>query len=74
MKITNENYIVEDDREIDVEIDYRCFFTEKQAFAPMEVMTSIYKGHTLFDAIEEGKKSYEKDYLKVEVMEVRADI
>ncbi len=40
----------------------------------MEVMTSIYKGHTLFDAVEEGKKNYEKDYLKVEVIEVRIDV
>ena len=74
MKTTNENYIVEDDREIDVEIDYRCFMDDTNALAPMTRWTSIYKGTDLHKAVEDGKKDYEKDYKKVEVMEVRIDI
>ena len=74
MKVISENYIVKDDKEIDVEIDYRCFFTETKSFAPMEVYTSIYKGHSLFDAIDQSKKMYERDYLRVEVIEARIDI
>ena len=57
--------------EIEVEVDYRCFFTKNQAFAPITVSDSIHHGHSLQDLIKEGKKGYEKDYLKVEIMQVR---
>lgn len=74
MKKTNENYTIEDDREIDVEIDYRCFFSPTQAYAPMTLYSSIYKGNDLENQVADGKTSYEKQYQKVEVMEVRIDI
>ena len=57
--------------ELEVEVDYRCFITENKAFAPMTVSASIYDGQTLQEFIKEAKKSYEKEYLKVEIMQVR---
>lgn len=57
--------------ELEVEVDYRCFFTEQQAFAPTTVSGSIHHKHTLQDFIKQGKKNYEKQYQKVEVIEVR---
>ena len=57
--------------ELEVEVDYRCFFTENEAFAPMTMSCSIHDGLTLQECIKEGKKSYESDYLKVEIMQVR---
>jgi len=74
MKTINENYTVEDDREIDVEIDYRCFMDEHNAMAPMTRWGSIHKGHDLESEVADGKKSYERDYKKVEIMEVRIDV
>lgn len=57
--------------EIEVEVDYRCFFAENQAFAPMTVSGSIHHEYSLQDFIKKGKKEYEKDYIKVEIMQVR---
>ncbi|MFI1771016.1 hypothetical protein [Thalassobellus citreus] len=67
IEMTDETYT----KEIAVEVDYRCFFTEKKAFAPMTTYNSITHGNTLQDVIKEGKKEYEKQYLKVEIMQVR---
>jgi hypothetical protein len=65
---------VEDpDVEIDVEIDYRCFFAPNQAFAPMTAWTSVSKNYPLQKVIARGKADYEKQYQKVEVMAVRID-
>ena len=72
---TESEYRVDnDDDEIDVEIDYRCFFAPNMALYPMTVMRSVYKGCSLQEAIQESKANYEKDYIKVEVVNVRIDI
>ena len=72
---TEYEYIVDnDDDEIDIEIDYRCFFAPNMALYPMTVMRSIYNGCSLQEAIHESKGSYEKDYIKVEVVNVRINI
>jgi len=71
--LNTEIEIEDPNAEIDIEIDYRCFFTPNKAFAPMTVFRSIYEGETLQQAIAKGKKRYEKDYHKVEVMAVRVD-
>tara|TARA_R110000787_G_scaffold257509_1_gene362687 strand:- start:496 stop:741 length:246 start_codon:yes stop_codon:yes gene_type:complete len=76
MKIVPRNLEIEitdqsQTEELEIEVDYRCFITENKAFAPMTVSGSIHDGLTLQENIEEGKKRYESDYLKVEVMQVR---
>ena len=62
-----------DSEEIDIEIDYKCHFGSK-AFSPMTIYTSIHEGTSLQKEIREGKARYEKDYEKVEVIEVRVDL
>tara|TARA_R110000822_G_scaffold213006_1_gene348364 strand:- start:599 stop:844 length:246 start_codon:yes stop_codon:yes gene_type:complete len=57
--------------ELEIEVDYRCFVTENKAFAPMTIGCTIHDGLTLQECIKEGKKRYESDYLKVEIMQVR---
>ena len=61
----------EQDVQLEVEVDYRCFFTENKAFSPMTRKSTIHEGLTLQECIEEGKKNYESEYLKVEIMQVR---
>ncbi|WP_064967994.1 hypothetical protein [Tenacibaculum ovolyticum] len=57
--------------ELEIEVDYRCFITENKAFAPMTVSGSIHNNDSLQDFIKEHKESYSKEYMKVEVMNVR---
>ncbi len=73
IKKDTEVIIKDLDKEVDVEVDYRCFITVSKAFAPMTVSGSINKKESLQDFIALSKKRYEKDYYKVEVMEVRID-
>lgn len=61
---------INDESFIDVEVNYRCYFSPTQAFYPMEVSGEIYKGNSLQQFIDEFKKDYEKNYEKVEVVEV----
>lgn len=77
MKKVEPNYdhqIDDEDLEIDVQVNYRCFFSENMAFYPMDRSGSIYKGQSLQDFINEGLESYSKDYQKVEVVDVFIDI
>lgn len=69
----HEIVIDQDNEEMHIEIDYRCFITEYKVFYPMTVYASIYKGYSLQDAIAEGKEDYEKDYMKVEVCTIRIE-
>lgn len=72
--ITEDYEVKNENEEIDIEIDYRCFFAPGMAFYPMTVTRSIYNGCTLQEAIDESKKRYERQYEKVEVVNVRIDI
>lgn len=40
----------------------------------MEVSGTIYKGYSLEDFKNESKKNYEKDYMKVEIVDVFIDL
>lgn len=62
--------VTKDDIEIDVEVNYRCFFAPNKSFYPMNCIGSIYKGRTLEDFKQECKKDYEKQYEKVEIVDV----
>lgn len=72
--LNHEIEITDPNKEMDIEVDYRCFFAPNKAFAPMTLWTSIHEGTSLQKEIARGKESYEKDYEKVEVMEVRVDL
>lgn len=60
--------------EVSVEINYRCWFSATKALYPMNVWTSVVKGKNLQQIIERQKKEYEKQYLKVEVVNVFVDM
>lgn len=71
--------IIEDGKpDIDVEVNYRCFFEPNKCMAPMCVSGSIYSGHSLQDFVKHGKQSYEQErdsegnpkWLKVDVMSI----
>ncbi|MCT4151318.1 hypothetical protein HZP59_08745 [Elizabethkingia anophelis] len=77
MKKVSNNFVAEvteDNIEIDVEVHYRCFINEFTALYPMEVSGTIYKGYSLEDFKNESKKNYEKDYMKVEIVDVFIDL
>lgn len=68
----NYEYEVTDPwEEVECDLTFRCYFSEKPPLAmyPMKVSGSIYKGQTLQEFIEESKRDYEKDYIKVELVE-----
>ena len=48
--------IITDDKDLFVEVNYRCFFEPNKCFAPMCVSGSIYNGHTLQDLLNKEKK------------------
>lgn len=60
--------------DIDVEITFRCWFSEHHAMYPMTVETSICSGDSLQKIVADSKKDYEKSYLKVELVSIMADI
>lgn len=60
--------------EIPVEINYRCWFSKTQAFYPMNVWSSVVKGQDLKETIDYHKKEYEKQYEKVETVDVFVDM
>lgn len=72
--ITADYEVKNGNEEIDIEIDYRCFFAPGMAFFPMTATRSIYNGCTLQEAIAESKRRYERQYEKVEAVNVRMDI
>ena len=77
MKKINKDHkfnITDPNKEIPVEIDYRCYISPNQALYPMTVGTSVHFETTLQKEIERHKKSYEKKYRKVVAVEIRADI
>ncbi len=77
MKTVNIDYdhiVDNEEEEIAIELDFRCYFATHLAFYPMEVTASIYSGLSLQSAIKECKESYEKDYLKVQIVNVRIDL
>jgi hypothetical protein len=75
-KVSNDLQIVitDNDTEIDVCVHYKCYVNDLVAFSPMDVTGSIYKGYSLSDFKERHKKSYEKDYKRVEVVAVFVDL
>lgn len=75
MKKVDKNINIEilDDKEFDVEVYYRCFISKKVALYPMTIMGSIYKGQTLQQFIRNGFTEYQKEYEKVEIVEVYLD-
>lgn len=76
MNAVDLNYEVEisdPDLEIDVEIDYKCYFEPLKHFK-MTKYSSIHKGETLQQSIADGIKHYEREgYDPVGVIEVRVD-
>lgn len=68
-----ENITIENDAEISVELVFRCYVSERMAFYPMTVNTSIYSGFDLNSAIKDAKEEYEKDYYKVEFVTFRKE-
>lgn len=71
---THREIIIKDpDKEVTVEVSYRCFFTETKAFYPMTVLGSIHNHCSLQKFISDGLNNYKKDYLKVEVVKVEID-
>lgn len=64
------DFEVVEDIEIDVEVNYRCWFSPTRCFYPMAVSGSICKGEKLSDFKRDGLEDYNKDYQKVEVVDV----
>lgn len=65
---------ITDDRQVDVTVNYRCWLSPTHALYPMDVLGSIYKGHSLSDFKKRHLKSYKKDYERVEVVDVFVDM
>ena len=55
---------------IGVAVNYRCWFSPTKAFYPMDILGEIWPGYSLEEFKQEHKRSYEKDYLKVEIVDV----
>lgn len=72
--LTFDCEVTDENLEIDVEVNYRCFFTDHYALYPMCVSGSIYKGRTLSQFKQEGYDRYCKDYQKVEIVDVLIDL
>ena len=66
--------IEDENNEIDVEVNYRCFINESVSLYPMTVYGAIYKGLSLQEFKDEHLKNYEKEYSKVEIIEVYVDL
>lgn len=60
--------------EIDVHVTYRCWMNEHAAMYPMKVEGSIFQNCSLQEFISDGKKDYEKSYIKVDVVKVEVDM
>lgn len=67
------DYEVTDERDIDVQVNYRCFFAPGMALYPMEVTGSIYNGCKLSEFKKDGLDNYLKDYQRVEIVDVFID-
>ena len=68
------NLVITDDRDVSVEIHYRCWISEKVCLYPMDVLTSIYEGESLSACKERHLKDYQKDYKRVEIGAVFVDM
>lgn len=74
MKIFKEGENHTEKEDADVEIDYRCYMDEVNSIAPMTLWDTLHESNDLNTIVARGKESYLRDYVKVEVMEIRVDI